>query len=134
MILVQSIYGILRGPGVPMQFVHTDATLARTFKLRFEISTRLIGYGYGYGKPVERRNRLGLWLLCFRLPVTGRRCHIKERICLRNRALAFCNFFCLLINVDTQHDWCVGWKMRMRMNARRNHALLLFYILFGHIK
>ena len=49
MTLVQSIYGILRGPAVPMQFVHTylvhtDAlsmTLAGTFELRFEISTSL---------------------------------------------------------------------------------------------
>ena len=44
MTLVQSIYGILRGPAVPMQFVHTDVlsmTLAGTFKFRFEISTLL---------------------------------------------------------------------------------------------
>ena len=44
MTLVQSIYGILRGPVVSMQFVHTDEfsmTLAGTFELRFEISTSL---------------------------------------------------------------------------------------------
>jgi hypothetical protein len=43
--LVQPIYSILRGPAVPMQFVHTDVlsmTLVRTFELRPEISTRLI--------------------------------------------------------------------------------------------